>query len=99
MDRNRPRVAIGVFATIGDAEATMARLHELGIMHHECFSLPPDQTPPLTGPQPASEAHTGPVMLRIYLQTMADEQPVVAALLSSAAQSVQLHDVDPAQPG
>lgn len=95
---SRRRVAIGIFATAEEAAATMARLRRLGIMRHECLSLPDDHVPsalsvaravPAT-PTPAA----GPVMVRTYLDTMAEEQVVVAALLESAAQSVQLHDID-----
>lgn len=35
------------------------------------------------------------VMLRVYLDTFADEQAVAKILLESAARSVQLHDVAP----
>lgn len=103
MDRSRRRVAIGVYATADDAAATMARLQTLGIAHYQCLPLPPDQaasaltaSPPA---QPADASSSGPVMVRTYLRSMADEQVVVMALLESAALSVQLHDIDPPEDG
>lgn len=96
MNRNRRRVAIGVFATRAEAQATVARLQALGIDHSECLPLPPGQAPSaLAEPRPASPGDSpGLVMVRAYLGSMADEQTVVVALLDSAAQSVQLHDVE-----
>lgn len=99
MDRSRRRVAIGVYATADDAATTMGRLQALGIAHYQCLPLPPDQAASaLIASRPAKPADTsssGPVMVRIYLRSPADEQVVVAALLESPAISVQLHDIDP----
>lgn len=101
MNRNRRRMAIGVFATAGDAEVIVARLRALGIAHHDCFPLPPDQALSDLGLEEVdrqsgkSPLVAGPVVLRIHLKTAADEQAVVRTLLDSTAQSVQLHDVDP----
>lgn len=103
MDRSRRRVAIGVYATADDAAATMARLQALGIAHSQCLPLPPDQAASaLTAPVPAKPpdaSSSGPVVVRTYLRSMADEQVVVMALLESAALSVQLHDIDPPEDG
>lgn len=103
MDRNRRRVAIGLYATADDAAATMARLQTLGIGHYECLPLPPDQAASaLTAQrsaQPADATSSGPVMVRTYLRSMEDEQVVVMALLESVAISVQLHDIDPPENG
>lgn len=101
----RRRMAIGIFATVSDVETTIALLIALGIHRHECFSLPPDQTPSgliQHGPDQDPVDFTnlqrpaaGPIMLRVYLETLRDEQIVARALLESPAQSVQLHDVNP----
>ena len=65
--------------------------------------LPPDQAASaLTAPVPAKPSDassSGPVMVRTYLRSMADEQVVVMALLESAALSVQLHDIDSPEDG
>lgn len=81
-------MAIGVFATLGDAESVLARLTTLGITHFERLST--DQAARKT------PDHPGMVTLKIYLQTPDEEQLVAATLLDSAARSVLLHDVDPA---
>lgn len=103
MDRYRRRVAIGVYARADDATAAMTRLHALGIAHCQCLPLPPDQAASaLIAPQPVppvAPSSSGPVMVRIYLRSPADEQVVVAALLESPAISVQLHDIDPPEDG
>ena len=103
MDRSRRRVAIGVYAKAEDATATMARLQALGIAHYQCLPVPPGQAASaLTAHQPAPPADapsSGPVMVRTYLRSPADEQAVVMALLESAALSVQLHDIDPPEDG
>ena len=106
MVRYRPRIAIGAFATVTEVEIMIERLRALGITHYECFSRPPGQTPyPLdpvvvgrsdSADRPAPLAATP--MLRIYLQTPAQEQVVAGALLASAARSVQLHDIDDLPP-
>ena len=88
MDRSRRRVAIGVYAKAEDAAAATARLQALGIGHCQCLPLPPADAP-----------SSGPVMVRTYLRSMADEQVVVMALLESPALSVQLHDIDPPEDG
>ena len=78
-------------------------LQALGIAHSQCLPLPPDQAASaLTAPVPAKPSDassSGPVMVRTYLRSMADEQVVVMALLESAALSVQLHDIDPPEDG
>ena len=103
MDRSRRRVAIGVYAKAEDANGATARLQALGIGHCQCLPLPPDQAASaLTAPQPVPPADapsSGPVMVRTYLRSMADEQVVVMALLESPALSVQLHDIDPPEDG
>jgi hypothetical protein len=107
MVRYRPRIAIGAFATATEVETMIGRLLALGITRYERFSRPPGQTPspldPVVGrsdsalsDRPAPLAAT--TMLRIYLQTPAQEQVVAGALLASAAQSVQLHDIDDSPP-
>lgn len=85
MDRNRRRVAIGVFATLGDAESVVVRLTALGITHFERLPASTDQ---------AAADPSNTIALRVYLQTPDEEQLVARALLESNAQSVQLHDVD-----
>ena len=42
-----------------------------------------------------SEPASGPFMLRVYPNTIAEEQTVARMLLESAALSVQLHDIGP----
>lgn len=100
MDVARRRMAIGIFAKGEDVEAIIGRFGTLGISHHECFSLTPGHEPSeqeLYGSRQdaiALPALAGSrVMLRVYLDTLADEQVVAKILLESAAQSVQLHDV------
>lgn len=83
-------MAIGVFATVGDAESVLARLTTLGITHFE--RLPADQATREAPDQSANDT----VTVRIYLQTPDEEQLVATTLLDSAARSVLLHDVDPA---
>jgi hypothetical protein len=85
LDRNRRRVAIGLFATLGDAESVVVRLTALGITHFERLPVSADQ---------AATAPSNTIALRVYLQTPDEEQLVARALLESNAQSVQLHDVD-----
>ena len=105
MDRNRRRVAIGVFATLGDAESVVVRLTALGITHFE--RLPASANQAAANPdREASDQSLGvssqsyspsssAVSLRIYLHTPDEEQLVAATLLASAARSVLLHDIDP----
>ncbi|WP_332690398.1 hypothetical protein [Devosia sp.] len=105
MDPIRRRMAIGIFATVKDVETTIARLDALGIHRHECFSLPLDQAPSELVPHGLDQAPvdlrdlhvpvSGHILLRVYLETVRDEQIVARALLESAAESVQLHDVNP----
>lgn len=99
MELARRRMAIGIFARSEDVEAVIGRF---GSSRHECFLLPADHTPSecdLFGPRQdavALSALSGcQVMLRVYLDTLADEQLVARILLESAARSVQLHDVEP----
>lgn len=99
MDRSRRRVAIGVYATVDDAAAIMARLQALGIADYQCLPLPPDQAAAVLTAQPVDAPSSGPVMVRTYIHSLADEQVVVVALLESAALSVQLHDIDPPEDG
>lgn len=105
MGNSRRRVAIGIFAAATDIEAVLDRLRTLGIERCERFVLPADQSPSdlaLQGPghRPvmpfdSGEPASGPFMLRVYPNTMAEEQTVARMLLESAALSVQLHDLDP----
>ena len=105
MGSSRRRVAIGVFAAAADIEAVIGRLRTLGIERCEHFALPADQSPSdlaLQGPghRPVMEADmsepaSGPFMLRVYPNTIAEEQTVARMLLESAALSVQLHDIGP----
>lgn len=100
----RQRVAIGIFATVKDAESASSRLHALGIHSHECFALP--RAPASAGvvPQVLDQEPvdlkglvlpaSGQIMLRVFLETVRAEQLVAGALLESPAESVQLHDVN-----
>ena len=78
-------MAIGVFATQGDAESVVLGLAALGITRFERLPTSTDQ---------AAADPCGTVVLRVYLQTLDEEQLVARTLLESNAQSVQLHDVD-----
>lgn len=101
----RRRMAIGVFATLGDVEVAIARLEALGIRRHECFALPAGQSPSDLVPRQLEQAHfdlgnghapePGHMVLRVYVDTVREEQLVAGALLDSPAESVQLHDVNP----
>ncbi|MHA6691010.1 hypothetical protein [Devosia sp. A449] len=101
MDRLRRRLAIGIFDNIGAVETIMAQLGALGITGCECFELTDDAA--LAEPGSIAlddvalraERH---LVLRIYLDTLADEQRVAKILLDSPALSVQLHDINPPIP-
>jgi hypothetical protein len=98
-------MAIGIFATVKDVETTIARLDALGIHRHECFALPANQAPSELVPHGLDQAPvdlgdlhmpaSGHILLRVYLETVQQEQIVATTLLESPAESVQLHDVDP----
>ncbi|KRA43222.1 hypothetical protein [Devosia sp. Root635] len=77
-------MAIGVFATQGDAESVVLGLAALGITRFERLPTSTDQ---------AAADPRGTIVLRVYLQTLDEEQLVARTLLESNAQSVQLHDV------
>lgn len=101
----RRRMAIGIFASVKDAQSAISRLDALGIRRHECFALPADQAPAGLVPHGPDQEPVdlrnpdlpaaGHIMLRVYLETVRDEQLVAGALLESPAESVQLHDVNP----
>lgn len=91
MNRVRRRMAVGIFASVRDAEQTISRLDAIGVSRHDCSLLPADQAPS----EPAlSGLAPGQIMLRIPLISQEDERAVAGVLLSSAACSVQLHDLD-----
>ncbi|HLV82199.1 MAG TPA: hypothetical protein VKY62_00305 [Devosia sp.] len=104
MTEVRRRAAIGIFATAAELDAVAARLTSQGISG--CMSCPLAQAVAEMGQgddQPAlsaatlSDLHTRfptAMMLRVDLSGNAKEEAMVAqTLLSSAAQSVQLHDL------
>tara|TARA_R110002124_G_scaffold63350_3_gene172868 strand:+ start:2511 stop:2825 length:315 start_codon:yes stop_codon:yes gene_type:complete len=104
MPEARHRAAIGVFATAADLDAAAARLLGQGISHCLTFSMaqsgPSDEA--VRGDPPLSAATLGELrarfpaamVLRVDLSGGAREESLVAqTLLSSAAQSVQLHDL------
>lgn len=100
MVRYRARIAIGTFATTSEVEAMIGRLRALGITRYETVWPSSGQTSGepvrgLQGSEPGpSEGTSGIQALRIHLITPEQEQAVAAALLASAAKSVQLHDID-----
>lgn len=101
----RRRMAIGVFSTLSDVEIAISQLEVLGIHRHECFALPADQSPSDLLPRQLEQARldlsnghapeNGHIVLRVYVDTVREEQLVAGALLDSPAESVQLHDVNP----
>lgn len=102
MDQARRRVAIGVFATIGEMEVVAGRLKVLGITHFELLPIHAGQAPQEgagRSVQNLFQSHdptSNTVALKIFLQTPDEERIVAGVLLGSAACSVQLHDVDSA---
>lgn len=100
----RQRMAIGIFANVEDAESASSRLHALGFHLQECFVLPTAPTSSGMVPQVIDQEPvdlkglvlpaSGQIMLRVFLETVLDEQLVAGALLESPAESVQLHDVN-----
>lgn len=101
MGRVRRRLAIGIFDNIDAVETIMARLGALGITGCECFALSEDDVtvePEHVALDEAASRAEGHLVLRVYLDTPADEQRVAEILLASAALSVQLHDINPPFP-
>lgn len=95
MDGVRRRLAIGIFDSIEDVEAVIGRLGALGIAGCDYFELPGDLGAAGLAPGDAALLSAGHLALRVYLETLADEQRVAKLLLESPALSVQLHDVNP----
>jgi hypothetical protein len=101
----RRRMAIGIFATSKGVEIAISRLEALGIRRHECFALPADQAPSDLAPRQLEQVRidlgtaqlpqSGHIVLRVYVDTVREEQLVAETLLDSPAESVQLHDVNP----
>jgi len=103
MSEARRRAAIGIFATTADLDAVATRLASQGISR--CVSCPIAQAVAEMGPghdRPALSAATlgdlrlrcpSAVMLRVDLKGAKEEALVAKTLLESAAQSVQLHDL------
>jgi len=101
MSEARHRAAIGVFATTADMDAVTARLASQGICCCVSFPAAQETAGPGQGDLPLSAATLGDlrarfpsaVVLRIELKGAREEALVAQTLLDSAAQSVQLHDL------